>query len=90
MLFFEIQENGRDLSMMKINFNLSKRTTKTETFGKKMKMNILNFKTIRYKLRALGNTFHSIFNYKLMRRVSNLQRPKELKNRKKVQIQEKN
>ena len=55
-----------------------------------MKMYILNFKTIRYKLSAPGNINHSIFNYKLMRPVSNLRQPKEQINRKKQQIQEKN
>ena len=34
MLFFEIQEIGRDLLMMKINYNLTKRTTKSETIEK--------------------------------------------------------
>ena len=52
-----------------------------------MKMYIINFKTIRYKLSAPGNIIHSIFNYKLMRSVSNLRQPKEQINRKKQQIQ---
>ena len=43
MLFFEIQETGRDPSMMKIGYKLTKRTTKTEKFEKKLKMYIVNF-----------------------------------------------
>ena len=77
-VFFEIQEIGRDPSMLKISYNLTKRKTKTEKLEKKMKMYI-NFKTIRYKLSASGNIVHSIFNYKLMRSVSNLRLPKEQK-----------
>ena len=42
-------------------------------------MYIINFKTIRYKLSALGNTIHSIFNYKLLRPVCKLRLPKEKK-----------
>ena len=42
-------------------------------------MYIINFKTIRYKLSASGDITHSIFNYKLMRPVSNLRLPKEQK-----------
>ena len=38
---------------------------------KKLKMYIISSKTIRYKLSALGNIIHSIFNYKLMLPVSN-------------------
>ena len=34
MLFFEIQELGRDLSMTKISYKLTERTTKTEKFEK--------------------------------------------------------
>ena len=51
-------------------------------------MYIINFNTIRYKLSASGNFDHSILNYKFMRLVSSS--PKEQKNRKKQQIQEKN
>ena len=38
MLFFEIQEFGRDPSMMKISYKLTKRTTKIKKFEKKLKM----------------------------------------------------
>ena len=65
-LFIEIQEIGRDLSMMKISNKLMKKTTKTETSEKKLKICIINFKTILYKLSALGNIIHLNFNYKLM------------------------
>ena len=44
-----------------------------------MKMNIITFKAIRYKPSASGNIIPSIFNYKLMRPVSNLRLPKEQK-----------
>ena len=49
MLFFEIQEIVRDLSMMKKSNKLTKRTTKTEKFEKKIEMS------------ASGNIIHSIF-----------------------------
>ena len=87
MLVFELQEIGRDHSMMKISYKLTKRTTKTEKFEiKELKMFIINFKTIHYELSASGNIIHSIVNYKLMRPVSNLRLPKELEKR---QFQEK-
>ena len=38
MLFFEIQEVGLDLSLMKISYNLTKSTTKIEKFEKYFKM----------------------------------------------------
>ena len=79
MLFFEIQENEWDPSLMKVSYNLTKRTIKTEKFEKDLKMYIINFKTICYKLTASGNIIHSIQNYKLMRPVSNLRLPKEQK-----------
>ena len=47
---------------MKISYNLTKRTTKTEKFEKNFNMIIINFKTIRYKLTALGNFVHSMLN----------------------------
>ena len=37
MLFFGIQEIGCDLSLMKISYNLAKRTTKNEKFEKYLK-----------------------------------------------------
>ena len=64
---------------------MKKRTTKTEKFEKYFKMFIINFKTIRYKLTALGKIIHSILNDKPMRPLSNLRLPKEQKQ----QIQEK-
>ena len=62
MLFFKIQKIGRDLSKKKISSKLTKRTTKTEKFEKKMKMYITNFKTVRLKLSASDKNIHSIFN----------------------------
>ena len=50
MLIFGIQEIGCDLSLMKISYNLTKRTTKTEKFEKCLKNYIINFKTKGYKL----------------------------------------
>ena len=50
MFFFGIQEIGCDLSLMKIKYNLTKRTTKTEKFEKCLKKYIINFKTKDYKL----------------------------------------
>ena len=77
MLFLEIQKIGRDLSLMKISYNLTERTTKTEKLEKCFKMFIINFVTIRYKLTASGNINHSTLNYKPMRPVINLRLPKE-------------
>ena len=42
-------------------------------------MSSIKFNTIHQKLTALGNIFHSILNYKLMRPVSNLLLPEEHK-----------
>ena len=86
MLFFEIQEIGWDLSLMKMSYNLTKRTTKTEKFEKYFKMFFINFKTIRYKLNASINIIHLTLNYKPMTPVSNLRQYKEQKQ----QVQEKN
>ena len=36
VIFFKIQEIGRDLSMMKLSYKLTKRTTKTEKFERKI------------------------------------------------------
>ena len=77
MLFLEIEEIGWDLSLMKISYNLTKRTTKTEKLEKYFKMFIINFVTIRYKLTASGNINLSTLNYKHMRPVINLRLPKE-------------
>ena len=70
--------------MMKISYKLTKRTTKTEKFEKKLKKYIIKFKTIRYILRALGFIIHSIFNYKLMRPVRTLRLPKEQRKQEKT------
>ena len=70
--------------MMKVSYKLTKDETKLERFEKKLKTYIINFKTICYKLSALGNIIHSFFNYTFMRPVSNLRLPKEQKNRKKA------
>ena len=86
MFFLEILKIGWDLSLMKISYNLTKRTTKTEKFEKYFKMFFIHFKDIRYKLTASGNIVHSVLNDKPMRPVSNLRLPKEQKQ----QIQEKN
>ena len=64
-------------------YNLTEKTTKTVKFEKYLKMYIVNFKTIPYKLTALGNIIHSIINHKLMRPVSSLRLPKN-KNRQKT------
>ena len=81
MLFLEIHEIRRGLSLMNRSYNLTKRTTKTEKFEKHFKIFIRNFKTIRYKLNASGNIIHLVLNYKPMRPVSNLRLPKEQKQR---------
>ena len=44
MLFLEIQEIGLDLSLMKISYNLTKRTTKTEKLEKYFKLFIKNLR----------------------------------------------
>ena len=62
MLSFEIQEIGWELSLRKISYNLTKRTTKTEKFEKNFNMFLINFKTIRDKLTALGKIIHSMLN----------------------------
>ena len=48
MLVFEIQEIACELSLMKISYNLTKRTTRTEKYKKYFTMYIINVKTIRY------------------------------------------
>ena len=53
---------GWDLSLMKISYNFTKRTTKTEKFEKNFNMIIKNFKTICYKLTASGNIIQSMLN----------------------------
>ena len=76
MLFFEIQEIGCHLSLMKIICNLKKRTTKSEKFVKYLKTNI---KTFRYEVTASGNINRSNLCYTLLRPVSSLRLPKEQK-----------
>ena len=65
--------------MMRINFKSTKKTKKQKNIKVlkilKKKYNVINFKTIRYKLTALGKIIHSILNYNLLRQVS-----KHLKN----------
>ena len=78
MSFFERQEIGCDLSLMKISYKLTKKTT-TEKFEKYLKVYIINFKTKGYELTASGNIINSILNYKLKRLVSNLRLPKKQK-----------
>ena len=58
MLFIEIQKIGWDRSLMKISYNLAKRTTETEMFEKYFKTFSINFKSIRNKLTASGNIIH--------------------------------
>ena len=72
---------------MEISYNLKKRTTKTEKY---LKMCVINFNTIPYKLTDSGNIFHSILNYKLMRSVSNLLLAKEQKQAKTAKSRKKN
>ena len=52
MLFFEIQEIGWDLSLMKISYNFTNVTTKTEKFEIYFKVFIIYFKTICYEMTA--------------------------------------
>ena len=78
MFFFEKQEIGCDLSLMKISYILTKRT-KTKKFEKYLKTYTKNFKTKGYKMTALDNIINSILSYKLRRLVSNLRLPKEQK-----------
>ena len=61
---------------MKINYNLTKRTTKTKKFKKFFlkTIKIINFKVILYKLTALSKTIYSIFKEKLTVHLSNLGR----------------
>ena len=79
MLFFKTQEIGCDLSLMKISYNLTKRTTKTEKFENYLKLYIINFKTKGYELTASGSIIISILNYKLKRLVRILRLHKEQK-----------
>ena len=52
---------------MRINYKLTKRTTKTKKIEKfSKKYNIKNFMTIRYKVTASSYTIHSMFNYKFV------------------------
>ena len=58
MLTFEVHRIGCDLTVMIASYKLTKRTTKTEKIEKSVKMWIINFKTVRYKLTVLSNTIH--------------------------------
>ena len=59
MLFFETQEIGCDLSLMKISYSLTKKTTKTGKFEKNLKMYAITFR-LKSMNCALGNIFNSI------------------------------
>ena len=66
-----MQQIELDFSMIIISYKLTKKTTKTEKLKKKsLKMYIVNFETIRYKMTALRNINPWILNYKLLRPVS--------------------
>ena len=53
---FRIQKIELDLSMMRISYKLTKKTTKTEKLKNSLKKyNITNFETIRYKMTASNN-----------------------------------
>ena len=55
MLIFKIKGIGWDLSMMRVKYKLTKRTTNTKKIEKSSKIySITTFKTIRYKLTASG------------------------------------
>ena len=73
--------------MIRLSYKLTKRT-KLKKIEKSLKMfkiyNNLSFNTIRRKLTASGNINHSILTYKLMRPVSFLLLPKELKKKQKT------
>ena len=88
LLIVEIQGNGWDLSMTRISYKLSIRTTKTKKFEKSLKMyNIINFKTPCYILTSWANIVHLIGNYKFMRPVSIWRLPKEWKKKQKQKTQ---
>ena len=73
---------------MKMSYNLTEKTTRTEKFEKYLNMYIINFKTNCYKLTASGNVIHSILNYKLLRPAGNLRLPKN-KNRQNSKLKKK-
>ena len=52
MLFFEIQGNEWNASLMRISYKMTKRTPKTEKIENYLKMYIIIFLTIRYELAA--------------------------------------
>ena len=79
-LIFGIQGIGWDLSMTRISYKLTKRTTKTEKFEKILEMyNIIIYKTIGYKLTASGNITNLTVNYKFMKPIRILRLPKNKK-----------
>ena len=92
MLIFKIQGIVLELTMMRISYKLTKRTTnwkKREILKILKKFCILHLKTIRYKPTASGKIIHSIVIYKLLRQVSILWLPdikRMIKNRQKQQI----
>ena len=79
IITFEIQTFGWDLSLTRIGYKLTKRTTKIENFEKKyLKMySNINLKTIRNRVIASSNNLHLIVTYKFMTRVSILRAPKK-------------
>ena len=77
--FFEIQGIWKDLSITRLSYMLTKRTTKTEKIEKSLKMYNINFKNIYHKLTASGRINHLVVNYKFMRPVSILRQPREKK-----------
>ena len=61
MLVFKLHESVWELSMVRISYKLTKRTTKTEKIGKTLKIlkkyNFINFTTAPYKLMRLSSIF---------------------------------
>ena len=75
---FELQEIGWNLSMMRLNYKLTKRT-KTEKYKKCFRTNnTIKFNTTRKKLSELSNIIHSILIWKPERPVSILRLHEEL------------
>ena len=75
--FFRISKIELDLSMMRISYKLKKNNKNWKVWKIIKKYNIINFKTIRYKMTTSGNINPWILNYKLLRQVSVLRLPKD-------------
>ena len=72
--------------MMRISYNLTKGTTKTENYSKILKtFNILVFMTIRNKLITSDNIDHLILNYNIEKPVSFLRLPNIKKQKQQIQ-----